>query len=40
MKGGRMPNTNYSASIKTTLVSAFAVMLLFQFTAAADAKKN
>jgi len=34
-----MPNTNYSASIKTTLVLVLAVMLLFQFTAAADAKK-
>jgi hypothetical protein len=34
-----MPNTNYSTSIKTTLVLALAVMLLFQFTPVADAKK-
>ena len=34
-----MPNKNYSTLIKTTLVSALAVMLLFQFTAAVDAKK-
>jgi hypothetical protein len=34
-----MPNTNYSTLFKTCLVLALAVMLLFQFTTAADAKK-
>ena len=37
MKGGRMLNTNYSTSIKTTLVLALTVILLFQFTPVADA---
>ncbi len=34
-----MTNTNHSTLIKVTLVLVLAVMLLFQFTPSADAKK-